>query len=146
MKQSVGFLLLFLFFNSCGIGKMAKGEKDDYNKARARNKEYLVGVLFEGVIENKYIQKVQGADGYQLKINLIKIDSIPNLVNREYGHYFSFDNEKTLRVAVNQAIYDQAIINDTIIKDKMQHTLFFKNNSKSLTLKWLDEGNEWLVK
>ncbi len=117
---------------------------EDSQRIKTKNKEYLVGLSFGGIIEAKQTRKVGETTDYRLKIHLVAIDSVPSIANREY-YYFSFQDEKTLEISVNEKIYAAVIVNDTVSKNKMGHTLFLKNNSTPIQLKWLSEGNEWLA-
>jgi hypothetical protein len=132
--------------SSCHLIDFAKGERDDYSKAFKKNKNYMQMVSFRGRLENKSSISKQKEVEYSLKLNLASIDSVPNLANRKFFSYFSFEDEKSLVIAVNKKIYDNVVVGDSVIKTSNTYKILTKNSKIETIYNWLSEGNEWLDK
>ena len=129
---------------SCGIVKFAKGVLNDSQQAMKRNKDYFNKVSFKSIVINKESPTRGKITDYELRLKILKIDSLPGLVNRKYFSYFSFESDKELIISVNENIFNNVLINDTILKEKESMTLIKETGITKSSFNWLSKENKWL--
>ena len=140
---TLGFIVLL---TSCYLMQMTKGELNDSKRALTKNKNYFREVYFRGIVLGKSTSIRQNRGIYELNLRLLNIDSIPNMVNRSYLSYFLFKNENELTILVNETVFNNVMIGDTIIKAKKSINLVTKTPTTQKSYGWLSQGNEWLSK
>ena len=130
-------IALVLICSSCNYCRFCRGVQNDFKMAENRNREYLIHVAFSGILKEKLLSTQN--NNHELVIRLSKIDSLPSLVNREYKPYFRFEGDSVLSIAVNQNIYDRALVRDTIVKEKETKFIILNGIKEKNILLWLAE-------
>ncbi|MCH4895568.1 hypothetical protein E0494_02495 [Marinilabiliaceae bacterium JC040] len=132
--------LLFVGFNACNYAQAIKKETIKTFNSRKR---FMTELGFVGVIHRKNICEDCNINfnRYSLKIKLIELGDKPEFGESQYPPYYSFEKDSILNISVNETLYNNVEVMDTIKKKSK----FLTINIKLTELQYLSsEKKEWL--
>jgi len=110
-------LLGMLMLSSCNYIKYAEGVIEDTQKRFDKNKAYMYGLNFKGVItEKEYCDKCKICK-FKITIKISQLGEKPSVSTAGYPPYYMFESNNLLNLAVSKEIYQQVKEQDEIYKE-----------------------------
>lgn len=111
-------LILLVFSNSCTPVKYGKAIKADAEINFSNHKKFFRTLQFRGIVTNKAELNNDYGKSYRLFLKVVDINKDVFIGNVQYSPYYTFDslNAKTLKILVNNDIFKNTSIDDTLLK------------------------------
>jgi len=101
----------------------AKGIQSDFRRIFTEKKEYFHSISFEGKILRKEFCENCDINKYVLAIQLSNISDIPNIFDKRFPPYYSFETDSTLCISIPKEIFAKTHENMKIIKRQNTDTI-----------------------
>ncbi len=134
--------ILIITLNSCQDSYI-NGELKDSKNIFDRNKYFIFKNSFKSTVIQKNFCNECNYNKFELKLKLESLTEKPNISNKQYHPYYSFEKDLILYISVSENIFKKVNVSDTIIKVVNSNDLLINGNKIS----YLSESNrEWLTK